>query len=191
MRTIEIKIYEYEELSNTAKEAALNYFRENEPYHWAEDVIASINSVVKHFDFELTNWNFDWTNANRSSFTLKEGSFSDADYDLQGAELKQHLIDAQYLDYKCQFDQEWKKLLEENCPLTGVCFDDGLLDNIKEFIKNPESITMEELLTKAIKKALEDAQTDYEHQGTEEYLKEHFQANDYHFLENGELYLNP
>jgi hypothetical protein len=71
------------------------------------------------------------------------------------------------------------------CPFTGYCFDDVLLDTIQQAIKKGDTLKMAfEGLAKVAQKMLEE---EYEYQQSERYFKDHAEANNYQFLENGML----
>lgn len=66
----------------------------------------------------------------------------------------------------------------KDCPLTGVYYDDDLIHDALEF----------KSIQQALDKFLESIHDEYRYILSDEYLKEHCEANDYEFLENGELY---
>lgn len=67
--------------------------------------------------------------------------------------------------------------IKESCPFTGVCYDDDIIDDIKEHG-----------IDTALNKYIKSIHDEYEYMLTDEYLLEHCEANDYKFKENGELY---
>jgi hypothetical protein len=74
--------------------------------------------------------------------------------------------------------------IKEDCPLTGVYYDEDLRDALKKY-KDEESST-------AIQYALDDflhsIHEEYEYHLSDEALKEHCEANEYEFTSDGNLY---
>lgn len=65
MRILETKVYTFDELSDEAKEKALDIFRYRE-YDWAEDAISTLKQFFKEIGCTLNNFRIDWANHNAS-----------------------------------------------------------------------------------------------------------------------------
>ena len=74
MKTITINLYSFNELSNEAKEKALQNWNENNSYFWSDDAIKSLKKFAEHFNCEVKNYSIDWNNAAKSdvSFSVPE-----------------------------------------------------------------------------------------------------------------------
>ena len=59
MRVIETKVYTFDELSQEAKEKAIERFRYKE-YAWAEDSINSLEQFFEEIGCKLINYSIDW-----------------------------------------------------------------------------------------------------------------------------------
>ena len=78
-----------------------------------------------------------------------------------------------------------KELFQEtdSCPLTGVCYDDDLIDDIKKGGATIKS------LQDALNKYIESIHSEYDSMLDDDYLSDHCEANEYEFYENGEMYV--
>jgi hypothetical protein len=69
------------------------------------------------------------------------------------------------------------------CPFTGYCADDDFLDELRKDIK--EGSTVKEAFEALADKARRMLENELDAQQSEEYFKEHADANDYEFTEDG------
>lgn len=78
-----------------------------------------------------------------------------------------------------------EELLETlgDCVLTGVCYDDDLINYIKE---SKESIS-DEKLKEAFNKYIKSMHEEYEYMLTDEYLSDLCEANNYEFYDDGTI----
>ena len=61
MEIIEVKVYKFEELSDSAKDTARQWFREGFDYPWFQDAMDSVRAFSKEFgvkvkDYEIGLW---------------------------------------------------------------------------------------------------------------------------------------
>jgi hypothetical protein len=56
MRTDIIEIYKFDELSDTAKEKARDWYRLNSEFHWSYESKESITAFCDHFGISLKSW---------------------------------------------------------------------------------------------------------------------------------------
>lgn len=78
--------------------------------------------------------------------------------------------------------------VSRNCALTGVCYDENLLDPFWLFINKPDERTdFEDLIESAISEICKCVQDEIEYQCKDEALIEHCEANGYEFDENGKI----
>ena len=74
MRTVNVQLYDFNELSPTAKQHARDHYRNNMEYAWCDDSIGSIKAFCAKFGVELTDYSVDscWfsykTNAANDNF---------------------------------------------------------------------------------------------------------------------------
>lgn len=167
-------VYSFDELSEKAKQKAINDYMNDESYFWGNDAIKSIEALAYKFNAQLKDYSIDWLVKCRSSWSF------DVPYDMDEDELKR------IINSLGEYNKETLKGLGE-CVLTGTCFDEDAIDGLrKAYFKGERDIN--ELLMSAMNSLYDACQYDYEQQWTEEYFSEFAEANGYQFLENGELY---
>ena len=75
---------------------------------------------------------------------------------------------------------------ENSCVLTGMCYDDDILNPIYKFIQHPNnSTTFEELLNECIENMGKVLRTEEDYMYSPEYITEEIEANEYEFTEDG------
>lgn len=180
MRTIELQLYKFEELSSEAKEKALNHFRDRE-YSWFDEAKQTMREFAELFGVRITSYELGYGRGTHIRFStgsmLEEGAA-----ELSGVRAFKWINNN--IDEK--FWNEGAK--NGSCPLTGVCFDCNVLDPLVDFMKQPSDKTIEELIQDCFD-SLEDAVSEdvLYHYG-DEATKEHIEANDYEFTEEGDLH---
>jgi len=176
MRTEETKIYKFEELSEEAKDRALEdwcAFLFDSGFAWADEYFDSIKEGIKAFDCDLKDWSIDWLDENRSSVKVSAWETGE---DEEERDLEAILTD----DYK-------EKIFSEGgCPFTGFCGDEDFLDPIRDFLKKPDKeTTMEELMRDCAYSVRVQAKISAKEQMTEEYFIDHAEVNNFEFTEDG------
>jgi hypothetical protein len=74
----------------------------------------------------------------------------------------------------------------DDCPFTGFCGDEDILDEMRVFLQRPYDITFEGLIDKCIKAWVKACVADIDYQVTEECFME--TADDSQYLENGSIF---
>lgn len=192
MKTKEIKIYKFSELSDTAKEKALNDWRNKTgEIFWQEETLASFQKCVEMAGLKLVNWEI---GAYSPSFARIE--------DFQGADLtgpraiawlENNLLSRCRVPWKGPKRAEYRKYGNgyrpgqiKSCPFTGYCSDEDLLDSLKKDIRAGSTVKEAfEALADVCRKILE---TELDYQNSAEYFEEHADANGYEFTEDGERF---
>jgi hypothetical protein len=214
MKTIELKIFKFNELSEESKQYAIEKYRSNnEEFFWQsewQDVLKkfcdifpiswSHCDIYQGIDFDIKCDDniqelsgirlMKYIQNNYSSFLWKGKYYKSFSYTNE-KDLKHHNnIQTKQLSNGKYFQSFYSKIQKENsCVLTGFCGDDDILSPIYEFLKNPkESVTFADLLSDCLNSWLKGVRDDYEGQQTDEYISEHLDANDYDFTEDGEIY---
>ena len=185
METIQINIYQFNELGENAKKKALENHRENIYFmHVWSDINETIVQALKHFNATF-DYNFiDFANPNLSSYAIK--------MDEEIAQISNLLLH----DYLCFhhepiipiYQEKIVKLSEFSCPFTGTCYDDDFLKPYVEFMVKPVNITFKELLESCVRSLWKVMQNEYEYMFTEEYYNETCNANGIMFLEDGRAF---
>ena len=66
MKTIEVKCYEFDELSDQAKENALSNYQMNTKYNWGDDAINSLKSFFNEIGLTIKYYSIDWLSPSHS-----------------------------------------------------------------------------------------------------------------------------
>ena len=195
MRTVEVKIYEYKELPEKAKERALGKYNYLEPEIGAWGVI---HEFEKYFRLKVESRDLE------RYFKIR---FDNDDYDdicsLEGERLYKYIQNNFYdtlfekKAYRIVRDRMYigKKRIskimyeETECPFTGLWLDSFLLEPIREFMKKIEyGITFEELMERSVSNLVSGYKEYMEYLESEEHFAEDCEANGYEFYEDGTMY---
>lgn len=155
MRTAEIEVYSFDELSYEAKERALAKWRETEDHHWGGEVRDTIAAFEKEFGVDIRSWQYSSYN---HRFSLDLSRIDDDVLALKGNRARAwfwnnhaHVLlaparhywthgrdgklfravapDSRVYQSKVFYD----RVYDGTCPFTGVCFDNDALDPLAYF----------------------------------------------------------
>lgn len=198
MKTKEITLYTYDELSDSAKEHARYDFISSEPFN-DDELRSSLDAFESVFPIKIGKWEYGgctpWIDF---TFTADETI-----EELSGWRLATYIWN-NYKDdiYKGKYysKMRWegdkyilkirhsKIILESQmCPFTGVCFDEDLLDPIWKFLKAPDDTTFIDLMKNCLDSWISAADKEWNYENSEEYFAEMCEANEWTFRENGEM----
>lgn len=175
MRIEQIKICQFDELDERAKEKAREWYRScGDCYGWAEDNLESLKAFCVHFHLKLVNW-----------------SLGGSDNYNQRVEFRTQLDDE---IQQIRSVRLWKWLnnqfplpaLDGSCPFTGYAFDETLLDRIREFMKRPWDISYPELMEQCMEEFCTAYANDVDYSYSNEAVDENIRANEYEFTESGD-----
>lgn len=171
-RTVEITLYQFDELDQRAQEMIISHWRNNDQFHWQEEWRDSLDAFARIAPITIRDWSVGYRD------TYVTFDMNDEIADLAGNDAAQWLI-----------DHGWQKLSQgQDCPFTGYCGDESLLDAIRTALANPAAISS---LQSVFDDALQDwarafeADVDYWH--SEEAIREDIAASGYEFHANGSL----
>ncbi len=173
MKTVEIKVYRFDELSDEAKEKAKYDYKSVWGYAWADEAIASLKAMAEAFGAKLRDYEVDFFNSSHS------GAKFDAP-NLSRCEIKKILAGLGSYDPKTLQGHG-------DCKLTGFCMDEDALDGFRRAFEGGES-DLNELLQAGFKTWLKAAQDDCEGQYEDGQFSDHCDANDYWFEADGSRY---
>ena len=169
--TIEHTYYKFDELSDSAKQHIYETWRNDDTYHWREENKDSLYKFAEYFDITITD--FEYGYHNYCSFKLNN---DDIESMRGGVRLWKYL--------KANYPVD----LSGECPFTGYCQDETLLDPIRAFLKYPSPNTdYEALMIDCTAAWVFSCRDDYEHWLTPESIKDDIEANEYEFTESGKL----
>ena len=206
MRTIETKVYQYDELSEQAKENARNSLRdklsENRIDAEADDYRNTLKRIEEIFGIKVRDWS-----VNGYSPTYFRFDFVNLDEDIENEPkfLLRYLnrdvlpcIDCRETYYaKNYYENHKKRKSRISYPnkydfcITGAWTDiavDDALNNIKESIMQGKSAR--EFVSDMLDNFFKQWNKDYEYACSDESIEEEIVANEYEFLENGKPYLS-
>jgi hypothetical protein len=172
MRVIETKVYKFSELSDSAKVKALNWYRNGADLmeFTSYDIWASIQAFGKCFGLKVSEINY------------MQG-YWECDY----PELSESENDENENETVGQFLT--RKLPSGDCPFTGMCFDEDLLDAIRDNLENEsrDNDDLKEVFRDSLHNICKfwNAENDYRH--SDEACIEDIEANEYEFTEEGEI----
>lgn len=190
MKTILTKLYRFDELSKTAQDYAIEQYREKNEYlgqHWQEDNFESIKAVLKFFDWSITNYSIEYWSAAHSYISISLNlDYAEEIANLSGVRLYKFLnnnyVNRRTGSFNSVFDG---KPDNGRCLFTGYCADGSVTEPIEKFLKRPTDITFEELMEKCIYEGLKYIEDDYNHQLSDEYIKEEITDNGLQFNAEG------
>lgn len=210
MKTITktVNVYTFDELSNEAKERAINEYREkyNDSQVYFYELIESIKKAADVFGFSF----------GREYTDIRYSQIDNNILELSGVRLYKYIINnygdvlfkpeyikridkrVNYRQFICKVHKgkegEFTLLYSKNkvtssCVLIGVYYDDDILKPVYEFLKTPsDSVTFEDILKDiehSIGKCFEDIENWV---NSEEYIIEAIEDNGYEFTEDGGRY---
>lgn len=171
MRTIEVKLYQFSELSEKAKEKAVEENASTQEYFWADDQIKSLQKFAEHFGAKLLKYEIDWLN-NSYSFA----TFETPDEPHTAKELRALIVDMGTYD---------KKTLQGfgDCKFTGYCGDEDAADGARKAFFAGER-DLNEILQAGFKTWFKAAVADFEYQLSEKGFEEYCEGNEIEFHED-------
>lgn len=206
MRTIETKVYQYDELSSEAKENAINSLRdrlsENRIDAEADDYRNTLKKIEEIFGIKVRDWSVDGYSRTYFRFNfvnLDEDMENDAKFLLRY--LNRDVlpcIDCRKTYYAKNFYKNHKKRKSRiisypkyDFCITGAWTDiavDDALNNIKESIMQGKSAR--EFVSDMLDNFFKQWNRDCEYACSDESIEEEIMSNEYEFLENGKPYLS-
>lgn len=215
MRIIETKAYKFNELSDEAKENAINEYRKQGiEYHFQSENSDTLEKFCDIFPVKVTDYSYGGYSHSYINWDYKG---DDNARELSGIRLMKYIINnySRYiykgkyystnlkenreynhpniknklLSNKKIFHAFYSRIQKDNCcVLTGYCIDDDILQPIYDFLKSPkEHITFEDLLGDCLESWVIACKNDCEHCESDEYITDMIEANDYEFNENGDI----
>ena len=209
MKTIEVKLFSFDELSEDAKQTAIqDYLSGEREYFWADENTKSIEAFFDLFPIRLKNsrWNnirWEFTESeeieNLSGIRLLKYLINNYGNDLfkpkyikslDGERIKHNRLKRKEAKntgnaWNCYYSAIQK---DTSCVFTGYCADDEILQPIYDFIKNPDNTSFIELMESCITAFEKYLQREEEYFNSEEFAIKEIIANDYEFEESGKMY---
>lgn len=202
MRTIVTIVYTFDELSNEAKENAINHWRDSDhEFVWTWDTINSIKAIAK-----AMNCVSDWYSYDGVTYDVSFCSHETEDIENLSGKRAWAYIWNNYLfptrKYKtywkdrmihCDGTKNWKRTSKisygwDDCPFTGYCADCCFIEAWREWKKRFNKYsTVGDFIELVAEKLGEEWTNDNEYQMSDEYISEVLTINDYEFTEEGDM----
>lgn len=199
MRTIEVKIYNIDELSDKAQQRAFHDWLSDDMYAWSCENEKTLDEFISIFPVKVTNWQYGYGNYINFYMTCDDDL-----EELEGFRLAKHLWNEykgyiykgkyystgqRWIDGKYHYKHRYSKItLERSCVLTGYCIDDDILKPLYDFLDRPvEGVTFKELMEDCLDAWIKACADDYEACRSFEYFKEDSEINNYEYYENGRV----
>ena len=205
-----INICTFDELSQTAKDEAISTYRDSGMLDNSFIYDEAHNSVTAF------NGLFGTKEGGRSWLDIRTSHIDDNICQLKGLRLRTYIINNFGSElYKGKYYSLWSKIdfpfnknfnanraalkqrhskvmLEHNCVLTGVCYDDSILQPIYDIIHSYSEdkhahVTFEMLMNDCIQTLEKDLQTEEDYRNSDENIISEIEANAYTFTEDGEI----
>ena len=171
MRTVETKVYTFEELSQDAQENALYQFWHHTEYPWQGEVKDTLDAFTDLFDFSVYHWEYD------SIMASFRESFPEYYHELKNNVAREW------------FKRQSKIIYNDDCPLTGYYLDVDILHPIRTFVDvNLRTDSVADILSECVDNFFAAVVQDVEYYYSIESFAEHCAMNEYEFLENGDFY---
>jgi len=170
MKTVSINIYKFNELSETAKQKALDHlFDLNVDYNWWEDMYED----AKEIGLKITSSDID-----RKDIT--------GEFNLEACEVAQNVLNSH--GESCETYKTTEKFMEVWQPI----FSDYMDESSENYESSESEETLIDLETEFLNDLLQDylilLEHDYDYRTSTEAIIESIECNDYDFTEDGELY---
>jgi hypothetical protein len=214
MRTKTINLYQFNELSDEAKEKAINKWREDEysntPW-FIEEATESFKMFCSIFSVKWQNLDYEEPYRNDYSINLDDNIL-----ELSGQRLatyiwnhyKDDIFHGKYYGELVDTFKDGTKIpiskehpigkrhvkryshvfMSSVAVMTGVCYDDDLLNPIYEFLNKPkENVNFEILINDCIYSLCGSVSDEIEYQMSDEAITETILANEYEFYKDGTM----
>ena len=218
MRTIRTKIYLFSELNSAAQEKAINDFRNSGVetdfiYFDIEKTVKAFNDVfniktgrnswlefsTNHIDDDILNLsglrlrkyllnNFGATLYQRKY--LKNGGISDNFKKYHPMRKQREILENCENKGKISVSYYSNIFVSENeCNLTGVCYDYDIMQPIYDFLKNPDQNTnFNDLIDQCFEAINKTVKNEIDYLNSDEAIKETLTNNDYEFTKDGNIF---
>lgn len=175
MKTVSINVYSFSELSEEAKQKALNKLADiNFNYEWWDDIYED----AKYIGLKLTSFDLDRNRHCKGEFLL------DAQ-EVANKIISEHGESCSTYETAKNFLSEWSDLVSKYSD--GINTDIVTEDNQYDFDQEADDLE-NEFLSSLCEDYSMILQRDYEYRYSEEAIIETIEVNEYEFTENGDLF---
>jgi hypothetical protein len=171
-RTVEITLYKLDELDEAVQRRVIEGWRNNETFPWDGEWRDSLDAFEKVAPIKVRDWSVGYP-----------GTYVTFDIDEDVANLSGMTA------YRWLVQDGWEQTTRnQDCPFTGYCGDENLLDAIRAGLANPSSIaSLRDLFHEALHDWAKGYEADFNYWHSEEAIREDIDANGYEFHADGTL----
>lgn len=171
MKTIEVKVYQFAELSDKAKDKAISELSDiNVNYDWWDSIYEDAATI----GLKITRFDLDRSRHANGEFTLAANEVAQNIFNEHGE--------------TCETFKTAETFMEEWQPI----FNNYMDENHEDYESYESEQKMQDIEDEFLKSLCEDysimLQNEYEYLTSEESIIESIEANEYDFTENGELF---
>lgn len=204
MRTLQINLYSFDELTDDAKEKAIQAKREeNAPYYWdnVSDFIEALKDIAYAINGEIKDYSFSTCSPSYIEFYFSD--IADELKDLRALKYIYHRFVAPFMCGKCYgkliptndgyiHKKRYSKAILSFEPKSGICIDYVILTTYKEYIekaRNKESFDVDDFI-KDIEKNLSDyiVSSAEEYDSDQEWMEKLQEDNSEIYTKEGQIY---
>ena len=176
METVEIQVYDFDELAESVQRDIVNKWRVGDEFHCFDEWESLLYAFFNTFDcIRLKDFSWSgWGNYNHVRFDIGEDL-----QDIKGIRLYKYL------------SNNYGDLLEkgDTCELTGFTGDISCLEPIAKFMQKPDqNTTFEELINDCFHSWCNGVQSDFDYWLSEDSIIEDITSNMHQFTEKGAVY---
>ncbi len=191
-RIVQTIVYKFAELSDSAKEKAIDNWRESQEWFNGSEFVASLKEFCGRCGIKIK----DWSLGDRSDVSIAYDPVDQHSWGLpygtrhgEAGHMKGIRLWKWWMNGNGPFTpEEIRKAVDGSCPLTGTCTDCCLFDAIGRFLSRPDKHTdMDDLIRECIQDFESACTKDHEWTFSDEATQESIEANDPEFDENGNL----
>lgn len=205
MRTITTNLYTFDELSDEAKEKAIESYRYYDfEFAWQREMVDTIKAIA-----EVMNCKVEWFSYDGITYDVSLYSRETEDIENLSGKRAWAYIWNNYLypnrEYKtywkdkvihCDGRKNWKRKSKisfgwDNCPFTGYCADCCFIEAWREWQKlfrNNSTLTVEDFIDLVAINLSKEWTNDNKYQNSDEAIAEILSINEYEFTEDGNRY---
>lgn len=177
-RVLEVTVYTFDELDADVQQRVISTWRYGDQFPWGDEWRESLDAFEIRAPLTTRDWSVGYGGTYVTFDMDQDDNYSDGIAELSGVRAWKWLV-----------NNGWAKIAAgQDCPFTGYCGDEDLLDAIRKALANPTSITsLRDVFADALSDWAFAYERDIEHWGSEEVIREDIDANDYEFNADGTL----
>lgn len=187
MQTVQIQVYEFNELDEDVRDKIVSRWRDGDEFFWFDEWMSSLETFADWFGIEIRDCSVGAYGRDYVNFYFKH---DDADFHFDCDESHERSETRGIRLFKMLLNQySASNLLSKDCPFTGYFGDEILLNPIREFMRRPDKYkTFHQLIEDCIYEWIKAFRDDHNHWLSDECIAEEIEANGHTFLECGTIY---